>query len=200
MQYADTLVDNSQNVEFLEQHEFAIQTYSGIQFRPKHVSIEMFNPIDIAHGLSHICRFSGQSKQFYSVAEHCVLVSKALKKLEPKNYKLQLAGLLHDGTEAYLLDIPSPFKSMYKGYKELEIKCEKVMAKAFGIVFPFDPMIKAVDKAILLDEHMQLMRRQFHPDKVDSSVLPLGIKLKCWGQEKAKKEWLNQFYELKSKC
>lgn len=186
-------------IEFLERREFSIQTYSGIQFSPKEVSVEMFNPIDIAHGLSHICRFAGQTTKFYSVAEHCVLVSKALKKRFPRNIKLQLAGLLHDATEAYLLDVPSPFKPMLKGYKELEIKCEKVMAKAFGVDFPFDPLIKKVDKAILLDENMQLMKRQFHPDHIDDDILPLGIKIKCWGPTKAKKEWLNLFYDLQAK-
>lgn len=186
-------------IEFLEHREFTIQTYSGIQFSPKEVTVDMFDPIDVAHGLSHICRFSGQSKQFYSVAEHCVLVSKELKRRYPKNYQLQLEGLLHDATEAYLLDIPSPFKAMYKGYKELEIKCEKIMAKAFGINFPFNPLVKKVDKAILLDENQQLMRRQFHPNRIDSDVIPLGIKIPCWGPKKAKKEWLNRYYELKAK-
>ncbi len=53
-----------------------IQTYTGICFNPflpdpKDITLE-----DIAHALSMMCRYNGHTKEFYSVAEHCVIMSK----------------------------------------------------------------------------------------------------------------------------
>ena len=79
-----------------------MSTYTGKKFfpfdpRPEQICIE-----DIAHGLSMLCRFSGQCPYFYSVAEHSIYVVHCL----PDN--LQLEGLLHDASEAYLADLPRP--------------------------------------------------------------------------------------------
>jgi hypothetical protein len=60
--------------------------------------------MDVAQGLSHVCRFAGQVKVFYSVAQHSVLVSKLL------DDRTALWGLLHDASEAYLHDLTRPLK------------------------------------------------------------------------------------------
>ena len=52
-----------------------IQTYSGIEFYPLDPRIEEVKLLDIAHALSNICRFTGHCNEFYSVAQHSVLVS-----------------------------------------------------------------------------------------------------------------------------
>ncbi|MGN0924702.1 phosphohydrolase [Ectopseudomonas mendocina] len=59
---------------------------------------------DICHGLAHVCRFNGQTRHHYSVAQHCLIVADIV----PQEHKL--AGLLHDATEAYLADIARPIK------------------------------------------------------------------------------------------
>ena len=82
-----------------------LSTYTGKKFypydpRPEQICIE-----DIAHGLSMLCRFAGQCRFFFSVAEHSIAVAHLL----PAN--LKLFGLLHDASEAYLVDLPRPVKA-----------------------------------------------------------------------------------------
>lgn len=108
-------------------HRPWLRTYTGKRFHftdPKADEVEIK---DIARGLSNLCRFGGQCKTFYSVAEHCVLVADLL----PRN--LAFAGLLHDAAEAYLLDVPSPLKGVLVSYHGLEIKVDAVIAKHFSL-------------------------------------------------------------------
>lgn len=76
--------------------------------------------VDIAHGLSHICRFAGQSDSFYSVAKHSLNVSRALATVHDASPERQLYGLLHDASEAYLADVPGPAKPHFEDYGAAE--------------------------------------------------------------------------------
>ena len=72
-----------------------LQTYTGKKFYPFDPREEEVDILDIAHALSQLCRFGGHTKEFYSVAEHCVLVSMCCPS------EVKLLGLLHDAAEAY---------------------------------------------------------------------------------------------------
>ena len=116
-----------------------IKTYSG-----KH--IDLLEPqksdisiIDIAHGLSKICRFSGQCNQFYSVAQHSVAVAARLPE------ELKLWGLLHDASEAYLGDVTRPLKRLLTEYQYLEKKMMAVIAARFSLTLPEPAKVKEVD-------------------------------------------------------
>ena len=79
-----------------------------------------FDIVDIAHALSNNCRFNGHTSQFISVAEHCVNVSRIMRIIggDPR------AGLLHDATEAYLSDVPAPFKQFLPDWREVDDRLE----------------------------------------------------------------------------
>jgi hypothetical protein len=82
------------------------QTFTGRQFwpcdpRPEDVCLE-----DIAHHLALMCRFGGACRVFYSVAEHSVRVAELVWDRTNGDREAALAGLLHDASEAYLVDIP----------------------------------------------------------------------------------------------
>lgn len=56
----------------------------------------------IAHALANLCRWTGHTRRFYSVAEHSLRAAN----LVPAKYRLQ--ALLHDAAEAYIGDISTP--------------------------------------------------------------------------------------------
>src|ERR1019366_9954250 len=83
----------------------AIRTYSGVRFKPLDPDPAV-GISDIAHALANQCRFGGHSSAFYSVAQHSVRVSEICAAEDA------LWGLLHDASEAYLVDVPAPLKQL----------------------------------------------------------------------------------------
>lgn len=132
-----------------------IRTYSGIYMNVFEPTLEMICIEDIAHALSQQCRFGGHLHQFYSVAQHsaycCSLV-------EGDGHKL--AALLHDASEAYLLDIPRPIKKKLENYKEIEDKLMILIAQKFGFEYPLHECVKKVDEQMLQIEWDTLMLRK----------------------------------------
>lgn len=98
---------------------------------------------DIAHALSNQCRFGGHLPRFYSVAQHSYLCYKTA----PENEKFN--ALMHDASEAYLLDFPSPIKMEIQQYKEIEDNLMTVLAKKFGFEYPKSKIVSKVDYYLL---------------------------------------------------
>src|SRR5262245_47792896 len=91
-----------------------MQTVGGTQFWPLDPRPHEFDINHIAHALGNMCRFNGHCRRFYSVAEHCVLVSRACSAANA------LWGLLHDMSEAYIADVIRPVKPHLSNYKSIE--------------------------------------------------------------------------------
>ena len=102
-----------------------IQTYTGKKFWPLDPRPEDVDIVDIAHALSMQCRFGGHCLRFYSTAEHSVYVSHHCG-------SAALIGLLHDGSEAYLLDMLAPIKEYMPDYKAAEKRCQAAVYRAFA--------------------------------------------------------------------
>ena len=130
-----------------------IQTFTGRRFYPLQPRFEDVCLIDIAHALSNICRFTGHTKTFYSVAQHSVLVS-TLVGSDPLT---QLWALLHDASEAYLCDIAKPVKPLLTGYVEAEERVMRVIAEKFDLGWPRPEIIHTADMQALATERRDLM-------------------------------------------
>lgn len=145
---------------------------------------------DIAHGLSHICRFAGHSCRFYSVAQHSVLVS---RHVPPED---AFAGLMHDAAEALIGDVAKPLKDMLPDYRRLEKSIEAAVFARFGVPTPLPPSVKEIDVVMLATEQRQLMRNRDDWNYTRGRQ-PLDIQIPPMGPEEAKAAFLARYAEVR---
>lgn len=147
-----------------------MQTFTGIRFYPLDPRPEEIDSADIAHALSLLCRYGGHVDRFYSVAEHCILMSRAV------HPEFALAALLHDATEAYVCDVPRPLKRQLAGYREIEDAVWLASCARFGVDPKLPDPVKEADHRILLTERDALMPNTRYSWEVDElEPLPVTI-------------------------
>jgi hypothetical protein len=113
----------------------AISTQSGRTVRPFDPSPAEVSLPDVAHGTSNVCRAAGQSRFFYSVALHSLYVSRELE-TAGESPRVQLYGLLHDASEAYVADVPGPLKRHLPNYVRAEERVQAAIWRAFDLPDP----------------------------------------------------------------
>lgn len=167
-----------------------IQTFTGKRFYPLDPQPDDFDIRDIAHALSMQCRYAGHCIRFYSVAEHCVLLSRFL---EPEGRLVARWALLHDASEAYILDVPRPLKPFLSNYRDLETGIMDVVARRFALYSEMPPEVKRADNRILADEVAQ----NLGPLQWDCEPGPrLGVTLQFWSPPEAERAFLEQYQKL----
>jgi 5'-deoxynucleotidase YfbR-like HD superfamily hydrolase len=181
-----------------------MQTFTGRKFYPLAPEPEDVDPVDVAHALSMLCRYAGHVDRFYSVAEHCVLLS-WWARAQGHDETVQLEMLLHDATEAYVVDVPRPLKINLPDYQQAEAGVELAVWERFGLpmragadrVFrpEVSPLVKEADTRILLDERAALMAATVHAWGIDS-LAPLDVEVEGWLPARAEQEYLNRLEEL----
>lgn len=167
-----------------------IITHSGLYFDFLNPLPEQIDIYDIAHGLSMTCRFGGQCREFYSVAQHSVLVSQ----LVPPEHAL--AGLLHDALEAYIGDVVGPLKQLLSYFKVLEHRGETVLLAKFGISLPLDPSIKFADLRMLSTEKRDLTAGGDHHWNGLEAYPPMEERIVPLQPIDAKAAFLDRYFEL----
>jgi len=173
-------------------HDASIYTTSG-----RWVSLLAPDPTsiaigDIGHALAHLTRFGGHTQRFYSVAQHALQVSCMVPAADA------LAGLLHDASEAYFVDVPRPLKhlALMSGYREAESAMQQVIAARFGLPSEMPATVKAADALLAGHEALSLFMnpptwaRAMGADTID---LPAIVPLHAGA---AKRAFLDRFYAL----
>ena len=128
-----------------------VSTFCGNRFYPLVPHIDQVDIEDIAHGLAYQCRFNGQTREFYSVAQHSLAVAELVAPHQ------RMAALLHDAAEAYLGDMVKPLKVLLPAFAVLEERVTDIIARAFEIDFSDYAPIKRADLIALATEKRDLM-------------------------------------------
>jgi hypothetical protein len=166
-----------------------MQTNSGGRFYPMGPLPSEIDPSDIAHALSLLCRYGGHVDRFYSVAEHCVLMSLAVA---PEN---ALAALLHDATEAYVVDVPRPVKQYLSEYKVIEDRVWAAIATRFDLPLELPAEVHQADNRILINEHRTLMANSERWE-VDDADDPRPVAIIGWEPAIARRQYTSRLLEL----
>jgi len=176
-----------------------MQVWSGGIYWPLDPRAEEVFIEDIAHALSMQCRYAGHTDNFYSVGEHSVHVSYIVPP------RMALLGLLHDSTEAYLVDVPRPVKRHLTNYKKIEQLNWTVIAERFDLpeygtqwseIHRADAEMLAAERAVLMKPlpaghslHAYAMG--------DVHAYAMGdVQIEGWSPRYAKERFLRRFKEL----
>lgn len=174
-----------------------ILTYTGRKFTPTAPNADEIDVIDITHALSNICRFTGHCKGFYSVAQHSVMVAEQIWELTA-DYAQAFAGLMHDASEAYLIDLARPIKHSpaFRFYRETEKKIQAVIYEKFGV--DREPeIVKTIDDWMLHVEAYFLMPRcEEWAETLEKPVGYPGNEFELWSPQKAKDKFLSAFLDF----
>lgn len=140
-------------------HQTWIETQSGVKFELSDPDPDSVALCDITHALGKLCRFTGHTSRFYSVAEHSIHVAS----LVPE--ELRLAALLHDAAEAYIGDISTPLKMLLKktDLKKIENRILLAVWKKFRLDLTEEDC-RAIHEA---DIRVLLAERRFFLGRLD---------------------------------
>ena len=166
-----------------------ILTYTGKKFYPLDPRIEDIDIRDIAHHLAAVNRFVGATKKPYSVAQHSYCVS-VLAKEHP------LQGLLHDGSEAYLQDIPTPLKRhpVFAGYRNYEWNLQNMIYKKFGSAQgPMCEDVKNADHYMCVVEGLSFMPQVEGAYWTEYEDIDFRLHKHPWSAERAELEFIDRF-------
>lgn len=201
-----------------------ILTFTGRYIDPFNLRMEDISIRDIAHALSMTCRWGGHTKKFYSVAEHSVLLthfaratqgasrytSPMVHDIEARQLlDLQRYLLLHDASEAYLTDVPSPYKARpeFAAFVQFEAKVQNTIERKFDISDSAEVRrkAKALDLAILGNEAHRLLGPEYLtlepplPKPIpDGWTQHVNVPAPMWGwtPEVAEANFLDQYTRL----
>lgn len=170
-----------------------MQTYSGHKFTPARPWELVVDIRDIAHSLALQSRYGGHTIVPYSVAQHCCLVHDNL----PSQF--QFEGLMHDATEAYVVDLPKPVKLFLPNYSLLEHNVWARLAVVLGLPFAMSPEVEEADKRALLTERDHLMNSPIPMDWGYAGIEPYSVRnLNVWCWERAEDEFLMRFQQYRN--
>ncbi|MDE1153141.1 MAG: HD family hydrolase [Micavibrio sp.] len=162
---------------------------------------------DIAHGLSRVARWNGQTtgEHSFSVAQHSVIVEDICRTLEPHaDTQWLLAALLHDASEYVVGDMISPFKNALGiNYRAFEDKLMQAIHIRFGLPAAentqLKKFIKRADKISAYLEATQIAGFSHEESEKFFGAPPQAVsnwKINPLPPNDAKRQYIARFEEL----
>ncbi|MBX4920978.1 hypothetical protein HJA76_14890 [Rhizobium bangladeshense] len=151
---------------------------------------------DIAYGLAFEGRCAGQCysrilerRVFYSVAEHCVRMSRVVRP------DLALEALLHEVGEAVCGDMTAPLKSLNPSFKAIEKRCEAAILDRFGVRITDPVELKRADVRMLATERRDLLLWRGERWSI-ADIEPYEFEIVPWSPDVAAEQFLCRYREL----
>jgi len=156
---------------------------------------EQLDARSIARGLATTYRWSGQTNELITVAEHSINVSLDV----PREYAL--SALFHDCAEAFIGDIPAPVKSLdaMAPLREMEDRILAAASLRFGFSYSMvrGEVVKAADRRALVTEAALLLPNPLPVlDAFPDHAPDLKFSFHCYRPEEAEVAFLHRFKEL----
>jgi len=173
-----------------------IATATGGQFSLSNPQPEQVVLADIAFALSKQCRFNGHCSAFYSVAEHCVLMTRFAERNGATVDEL-LHILLHDATEAYVGDMVAPLKNIMPDFRALEARVWDTIIDRFDLTTEQNVSVRTLDLRMLAREKEVLLPENTPDWACLEGHPPLPISLYMWTPRDAAREFIQTFVSLR---
>lgn len=194
-------------------HE-ALKSASGIEQQPYihvqpdadnddsrfYISRPVWRVNAMAHAMAQTARYRGNADEFYSVAEHCVLVAALMRDITGGD---PFEGLMHDATESILPDVSAPFKQLLPDLRAIEHRLDADLRARFGLPAEKTPECTKADWLALFIEAAQIVPERgvdfVDPYGFREQALDLrmkGWRVQCLPWREAKSLWLSVYSEL----
>ncbi len=173
-----------------------ITTFTGKHFDPTAPDINLVDIRDVAHALSLTCRGNGHVKSFFSVGQHCLNCAREAV-LRGYSKRAALACLIHDASEAYMSDVPRPFKQVLPEYKESEERLLAMIYEKFlgsALSPEEEALVKTIDDDMLYFDLRELLGEK---SDCDEPKLKIDLSYDFVPFEQVEREYLELFEELK---
>ena len=165
MSYIRTLSNNKFNYLDIENNKVTIEEIAGV--------------------LSKLPRWLGHTDKFYSVAQHCCWCYD-----NTEGNKLE--ALMHDASEAYLGDCPTPLKQLLPKYRKLELEISKLLSNTFNFNYPYSKETHDVDSYALAYERHNIKFLDINYIALEEKSL---TQVDYWSHKKAEQQFLKRYYK-----
>lgn len=155
----------------------------------------------IAHALAQTARYRGNTDEFYSVAEHSVLVSLLMQEVtggDPRE------GLFHDATESVLPDVSAPFKQLFPDLRSFDEQLDADLRKSLRLPGHKTNECKHADWLALFIESASILPERGADFEDPYTFRPQALRLKekegwgilCLPWREAKQTFLQRYEDL----